>query len=171
MFKLIRKFWLFYLKKTNPAKFAREIGVKCGENLNIYGTVLWGSEPWLISLGNNVFITDGCKFITHDGGTLILRKRVPDLELTFPIVVKDDVYFGVNSIIMPGVTIGSNCIIGAGSVVTKDIPDNSVYAGVPARFIKSTEDYLKKIESKSLKFGHLSAKEKEIALKKYYKIL
>jgi acetyltransferase-like isoleucine patch superfamily enzyme len=57
---------------------------------------------------------------------LILRKFVPGLELTGPITVGDNVYIGINTIILPGVNIGNNVIIGAGSVVSRDIPDNSV---------------------------------------------
>ncbi len=171
MKKIVKRLYYFYVKRSNPMKYAKIIGVKMGKNTHIYGNVLWGSEPWLITLGDNVYITDGCKFITHDGGTLILRKFIPDLELTFPITIKNDVYIGVNTIILPGITIGNNCIIGAGSVVTKDIPDNSVFAGVPAKHIKSTQEYLDKIKSKSLGFGHLNSIEKEKKLKKYYNII
>lgn len=167
---IIKRFYHYYLKKTKPLNYAKKIGVKMGTNIHLYGDILWGSEPWLISLGNNVYITNGCRFITHDGGTLILRKYIPDLELTFPITIKNDVYIGINSIILPGVTIGNNCIIGAGSVVTKDIPDNSVYAGVPAKYIKSTDDYLEKIKLKSLGFGNLNSIDKEKKLKEFYGI-
>lgn len=167
---IIKRIIHFYIKKTNPTKYAKKIGVKMGENVHIYSSILWGSEPWLITLGNNVYITDGCKFITHDGGTLILRKHIPDLELTFPIEIKNDVYIGMNTLILPGITIGNNCIVGAGSVVTKDIPDNSVVAGVPAKVIKSTQEYLEQIKKKSLGFGNLSSIEKEKKLKEYYKI-
>ncbi len=113
-------------------------------------------------------ITDGVKFIAHDGGTLLYRKLVPDLEITKPIVVGDDVYFGNNVIVLPGVTIGSNVVIGAGAVVTKDIPDNSLAVGVPARVIKTADEYLEKIKAESLHLGHLVGKEKDDALKKYY---
>lgn len=168
--KIFKRIYYYYLKKTNTLYYAKKIGVKMGKNNHLYGDILWGSEPWLITLGDNVYITNGCKFITHDGGTLILRKYIPDLELTFPIVVKNDVYIGMNTIILPGVTIGNNCIIGAGSVVTKDVPDNSVYAGIPAKFIKTTVQYLEKIKLKSLGFGNLNSKEKEKKLKEYYGI-
>lgn len=70
--------------------------------------------------------------------------------------------------VMPGVTIGSNVVIGAGAVVTKDIPDNSVAVGVPARVIKTADEYLEKIKRESLHLGHLKAKEKDDALKEYY---
>ncbi len=124
----------------------------------------------MITLGNNVHITSGVRFITHDGGTLILRKEVPDLEITKPIKVGNDVYFGINSIIMPGVTIGNRCIIAAGSVVTKDVPDNSIVAGIPAKVIKSTDEYLEKIKEESLHLGHLHGEEKAREIKKYYHI-
>ena len=60
----------------------------------------------MITLGNNVHITDGVKFITHDGGTLIYRQYVPDLEITKPIKIGDNVYIGNNLIILQGVTKG-----------------------------------------------------------------
>jgi acetyltransferase-like isoleucine patch superfamily enzyme len=158
--------------KLDPLGYARKIGVRMGENVNFYGmpSGMFGTEPWLITIGNNVYITAGCAFITHDGGTLILRKEVPDLEWTAPITIGNDVYIGVRSLILPGVTIGNRCIIGAGSVVTKSIPDNSVAAGVPARVIKSTDEYLESMKKKSLKCGHLQGEEKAKVLKKIFRV-
>lgn len=156
--------------KINSVGYAKKIGVNVSGDLKIYGSSysMFGTEPWLITLGDNVHITDGVKFITHDGGTLILRHKMPDIEITKQITIGSNVYIGVNVVILPGVNIGDNCIVGAGSIVTKDIPSNSVYAGVPARFIKSLDDYFEKIKSESLHIGHLPAKEKEIALKKHF---
>jgi acetyltransferase-like isoleucine patch superfamily enzyme len=82
--------------------------------------------------------------------------------------VGDNVYFGIRTIVMPGVNIGSRCIIGAGSIVTKDIPSNSVAVGVPARVIKTTDEYLEQMKAKSLKLGHLGAEEKAAELKKLF---
>jgi acetyltransferase-like isoleucine patch superfamily enzyme len=130
--------------------------------------VLFGTEPWIITLGDNVHITDGVKFITHDGGTLLYRNQIPDLEITKPITVGDNVYIGNNVILLPGVTIGSNVVIGAGAVVSKDIPDNSVAVGVPARVIKTADDYLEKLKRESLHLGHLKGQEKDKALMDYY---
>ena len=156
--------------KLDPIGYARSLGVKIGDNVRFYGMApgMFSTEPWLITIGNNVYITAGCVFITHDGGTLILRKEVPDLEITAPITIGDDVYIGLRTMILPGVRIGNRCIIGAGSVVTKSIPDDCVAGGVPARVIKSTSEYLKSAQARSLHFGHLSAKDKERALREYF---
>ena len=164
--KTIRK---ILMSKLKPLKYMKKVGVNFPENgVRIYGKVAWGTEPWIITLGNNVHITDGVKFITHDGGTLLFRDQVPDLEITKPITLGNNVYIGNNVIILPGVTIGNNVVIGAGAVVSKDIPDNSLAVGVPARVIKTADQYLEKLKEESLHLGHLKGKEKDDALKKYY---
>lgn len=166
--RIIRK----YRVQSDFLGYARSIGVRMGSNVRIYSSdpSMFGSEPFLITLGNNVYITGNVKFITHDGGTLILRKEIPDLDYTAPISVGNDVYIGTEAIILPGVTIGNRCIIGAGSVVTKDIPDNSVAAGVPARVLKTTDKYLESMKKKSLHCGHLGAAEKVAFLKRHFGI-
>lgn len=158
------------MERYCPLKFAKLTGVNfLEEGVYIYGKVSWGTEPWIITLGHNVHITDGVKFITHDGGALIYRKNIPDLEITKPICIGNDVYIGNNVLILPGVTIGNNVIIGAGATVTKDIPGNSVAAGIPARVIKTADEYLEKIKRESLHLGHLAGEEKDKELMKYYK--
>ena len=154
----------------DPVGFAKSLGVDIRGSIRFYGIDrgMFGSEPWLISFGDNVYVTAGCQFVTHDGGTLILRKEYPDLEWTAPIEVGNDVYFGVRSIVLPGVTIGDRVIIAAGSVVTKDVPSNSVVGGVPARHISTVDEYLEKMKQKSLGLGHLSAAEKEDRLRQLF---
>jgi acetyltransferase-like isoleucine patch superfamily enzyme len=122
----------------------------------------------MVSLGDNVYITAGVQFVTHDGGSLILRREYPDLEWTAPISVGNDVYIGMRTMLMPGVTVGDRCVIGAGSVVTRDIPPNSVAVGVPARVIRTVDEYLSKMLAKSLKCGHLPANEKAEVIKSIY---
>jgi acetyltransferase-like isoleucine patch superfamily enzyme len=139
----------------------------CG-GVHIYGDVNWSTEPWIITLGNNVHITDGVKFVTHDGGTLLFRNITPDLEITKPIIVGNDVYIGNNVIILPGVTIGNKVIIGAGTIVTRNIPDNSLVVGIPGRVIKTADEYYEKIKKESLHLGHLRGQEKDKALMEYY---
>ncbi len=169
---MIKKIYRYIHKsvmlRVNHTKYARKIGVNMGENIHLYGTIGWGTEPWIITLGNNVHITNGVRFVTHDGGTLLFRHLVPDLEITKPIVIGNDVYIGNNVIILPGVTIGNKVIIGAGAIVSRDIPDNSVAVGVPAKVIKTADEYFEKIQRESLHLGHLKGKAKDEALKKYY---
>lgn len=156
--------------QRDPVAFARSLGVKIHGSVRFYGIdrSMFGSEPWLITLGDNVYITAGCQFITHDGGTLILRKTYPDLEWTAPIEIGDDVYLGLRTMILPGVAVGDRVIVAAGSIVTKDVPSDSVVAGVPARVICSMDDYVERMKSKSLGIGHLRGAEKDRELRRLH---
>jgi acetyltransferase-like isoleucine patch superfamily enzyme len=106
-----------------------------------------------ISVGKNVFINSGCRFqdqagITIGDGVLIGHNVVlatlnhglspSDRSTTYPAPIKigNNVWIGANATILPGVTIGNNAIIAAGAVVTKDVPENAVVGGVPAKLIK-----------------------------------
>lgn len=167
--QLISKIKRKCLHKFKPLEYAKRVGVNFPhDGVHLYGNINWGTEPWIISLGHNVHITDGVKFITHDGGTLLYRHIVPDLEVTKPIRVGNDVYVGNNVLILPGVTIGNNVVIGAGAVVSKDIPDNSVAVGVPAKVIKTADEYFEKLKKESLHLGNLKGQAKDKALMKYY---
>ena len=136
------------LKKwRNPVKYWREKGLTIGEGCEVYSSAHFGSEPYLVTIGNNVRINSNVSFVTHDGGVWVLRhlkEEYKDIDLFAPIQVKDNVHIGTGVIVMPGVTIGSNCIIGCGAIVTKSIPDNSIAVGVPARVIETIDEYEKK---------------------------
>lgn len=121
---------------------ARRLGVRVGAGCRIYSR-MFGSEPWLIEIGDSVTVTSGVRFLTHDGSGWLVRDDRGRRYRYGRIVVGNRVFIGVNSIIMPGVRIGDRVIVGAGSVVTKSIPTNSVVAGVPARFIMSFEQFEK----------------------------
>lgn len=173
MFKRIYNYFYFrFLLRTNPIKFAHKVGVRLKGNLYIYGgnPGLFGSEPFMIEIGDNVHITGECQFLTHDGSTLIFRKEIPSLEITKPIIIGNDVFIGYRSIILPGVKIGNRCVIGAGSVVNRDIPDNSVAVGNPCRVVKTSDELLTKLESLSLGIGHLKGKAKEKEIRRIFQI-
>ncbi|MBR1617920.1 sugar O-acetyltransferase [bacterium] len=96
-------------------------------------------DPAKVIFGDNVFIGPNCGFYTAEH-PLNPKMRNQGLEWAKEIVVKDNVWFGGNVTVLSGTTIGNNCTIGAGSVVTKDIPDNSVAVGCPARVIKKINE-------------------------------
>ena len=109
-----------------------------GDNCEIFPDVEFGSETYLISIGNQVRITNGVRFVTHDGGAWVLRELgLDNIDLFGKITMGNNVHIGWNAIIMPNVSIGNNVVVGAGAVVTKNIPDNSVAVGNPARVIKT----------------------------------
>ena len=148
--QIIRKI-RYRLKPEDAVKLARKIGVRFTaepgkEKCRILSepSAIFGSEPYLITIGENVEITAGVVFITHDGAVWTLRnfdEKYKDLDVFAPIKVGNNVFIGNNAIILPGVTIGDNVVIGAGAVVAKDIPSNSVATGVPAKVIKTLEEY------------------------------
>ena len=137
-------FLLFFTSANKKYKiYNRFLEIKFGENVRILHYPRWGSEPYLISIGNDVTITRGVSFVNHDGGLALFRKDYPGLNSFGKIKIGNNVFIGINSTILPNVTIGNNVVIGAGSLVTSNISDNSVYAGVPARLIKSFDEYKK----------------------------
>ena len=89
-----------------------------------------------VVFGDNVFIGPNCGFYTA-GHPLDAETRNKGLEYAKPIRVGNDVWFGGNVVVLPGVKIGNNVVIGAGSVVTKDIPENSIAVGNPCKVIKN----------------------------------
>lgn len=146
--KVMKSIYSFVSCKVNPVSYGRSLGVKIGDGTKIYGATphMFSTEPWIIEIGNKCHITADVLFVTHDGGTLIIEEFADNYILTGPIIVGDNTYIGTRTTILPGVKIGSNCIIGAGSVVTKDIPDNSVAVGVPAKVVNTLEGYTEKIQ-------------------------
>jgi acetyltransferase-like isoleucine patch superfamily enzyme len=121
-------------------------GLQIGDDCRLSGMPDFGSEPYLISIGKHVGIASGVKFITHDGGTFVFR-NLPEYKGVINygrITVFDNCVIGMGTTILPGVSIGPNSVVGAGSVVAKDVPANTVAAGVPAKPLMSIEEYARK---------------------------
>ncbi len=144
-------------------------GLKLGKNVRIIGLPCFGSEPYLIKIGDNCTITAGVRFVNHDGGTSVFRRqdKYKHINKYGKIEIKENCFIGTRSIIMPNVTIGPNSVIGAGSVVTKDIPPNVCAAGNPARVICTIDEYIEKSEKGSIKFPK-ELKSKREFLEKYF---
>lgn len=144
---MIKKIYnLILYKFMSPNNFAKKQGVKFGNNC-YFRIKYFGTEPYLIKIGNNFSTSTNVRFITHDGSMQVLRKKNPELEemdLVNPIIIGNNVFIGINSIILPGTRIEDNVIIGAGSIVKGKINKDSVYAGVPAKFICDINTYILK---------------------------
>lgn len=92
-----------------------------------------------IYIGKNVYIGGDCKIYDTDFHSLQFEKRIqkPDVSIkSAKVIIKDGAFIGTGTIIMKGVTIGQNSVVGAGSVVVKDIPENEIWGGNPVRFIR-----------------------------------
>lgn len=92
-----------------------------------------------ITIGDNVFIAPNVCLITEQHA-MNVQQRIAGLEYTHPITIGNNVWLATNVNVLPGVTIGDNCIIGAGSIVTHDVPANSLAVGNPARVIRTLSD-------------------------------
>jgi len=146
-----------------PVRYARMIGVNLEGRVTIYGSSyeMFSTEPFLVTLHDNVYVSVGAKFICHDGGVLPFRAEHPTLDLAAPITVHKNCFIGMGAVILKGVTVGANSIVGAYSVVTKDVPEGHIVAGNPARIIKTTISYINDSLEQSLDIGHLKEADKD----------
>ena len=127
----------------NPHKYVQKQGVKLGKGVRFTGVPDFGSEPWLVEIEDNAFLTAHIQFITHDGSVYTLRRLDPKYKNVIKfgkIVVGEGSFIGRNAMIMPNVKIGKGAIVGAYSVVTKDVPDGMVVGGSPAKVICTVEE-------------------------------
>lgn len=109
--------------------------ISIGDNffMNMNCVILDGAK---VTFGDNVFVAPGCGFYTA-GHPLDSQRRNSGLEYAYPITVGNNVWIGAQVCVLPGVTIGDNTVIGAGSVVTRSIPANVLAAGNPCRVIRA----------------------------------
>jgi len=131
-------------------KYLRSIGMSIGNDVIIYvphRTVIDEQYPWMISIGDHVRITEGVKILTHDYSWSVLKlldfNKQSGLILgaSGKVIIGNNVFIGMNAIILRNVTIGDNVVIGAGSIVTKDCDSGFVYAGNPTKKIMTIQDF------------------------------
>lgn len=137
--RLIQKTKLRFGSQETVIRTLRAMGVRIGERCRIY-TTNFGTEPWLIKIGDHVCISNDVTFVNH-GLVHPFQDKYDTLTAFGPIEIRDNCQIGVRATILPHVVIGPNAIVGACSVVTKDVPPNTVVAGNPARVVRTLDDY------------------------------
>lgn len=157
IFRKLRDFFiLVFLCKGNRTSFLRRMGARIGKNCDIYTrTGLFGTEPWLIEIGDDVTVCAEVTFLTHDGASRLFRKQCADMNAIYgnrfgTIRILDNSFIATNSTLLPGITIGPNSVVGACSVVTRDVPPGMVVAGNPAKVICSLEEYIERYRAKMI---------------------
>lgn len=156
-------------------QFFKEKGLKIGDNCSLISPgPNFGSEPYLIEIGDNTTVSFDVAFVTHDAGTRVLRnlatnEKEKQTVIYGKITIGNNCFIGCRSTILPGVKIGDNVIIGAGSVVNRDIPSNSVAAGVPCKVICGLEEYKEKHKDDFLYMVNLPYEEKKKFLTRLFK--
>lgn len=121
-----------------------------GNGSRIYSDT-FGSEPYLIWVGDNVIVASGVRFIEHDASYYTAYRYLKEEarvenEKMGAIILEDNCFVGAYSIILGGTKVGKNSIIAAGSVVHGIVPEGEVWGGIPAKFIMTIDEYAKKVK-------------------------
>lgn len=141
MFRLLLKSVLYRLRGEYTTEQQIKMGMKIGINFKrLHGVILDPSHCWLIQIGDNVTIAPRVHILAHDASTCFSLGYAKIGR----VIIGNNVFIGAESVVLPNVTIGDNVVIGANSTITKNLNANSVYAGNPAKFICSFEEYIEK---------------------------
>lgn len=148
IYKFKRKFIPSLIKNDEFIKILEKKGIKCGKHtvfFDIANIHIDDQRPWTLEIGDYCKITRGVIILNHDYSRSVLRRVYGEIiDASRKTKIGDNVFIGMNSIILMGSEIGNNVIIGAGSIVKGKIPDNVVVAGNPARIICTLDQYYQK---------------------------
>jgi acetyltransferase-like isoleucine patch superfamily enzyme len=124
-------------------------GLQIADDCRMEGMPMFGSEPYLVSIGKHCLLSGKVTFITHDGSTFVFRDRPEynDVIKFGRITIHDNCFIGYGVTILPGVSIGPNAIVAAGALVTKDVPEGTVVAGLPAKVMMTVDEYAAKVKA------------------------
>lgn len=160
--KIKRKYAIFKGGETY-LNYLRKQGIKIGKRCTVGPArtmAIDASRPYMVEIGDDVRLNYGLTIMTHDIATLVFKNRFGDfIPSSGKVKIGNNVYFGRNCTVLKGVTIGNNCIIGYGSLVMRDVPDNSVVAGSPAKVICTLEQYYEKRKEKAIEEAFALARE------------
>ena len=132
---------VYRLRGEYTTEKLKKMGLKVGKNFKrLNGVIIDPAHCWLINIGDNVGLGPRVHILAHDAST----KEYLNYTKIGRVSIGNNVFIGAESVVLPNVSIGDNVIIGANSTVTKDIPAGCVYAGNPAKFICTTEEYINK---------------------------
>lgn len=167
----ILKLYLLKCSDARKIKYLRKLGVRIGERCRIR-TLKFSTEPYLIEIGDHVAIAAGTEFITHDGANWVFEDEVDGGGIFGKITLGNNVFIGINCIILSNTSIGDNCIVGAGSVVRGQFPENSVIAGNPAQIVSKTgvQRMLTKQNPDLLKTRNCTVAQKDKMVKEHFGI-
>lgn len=143
--KIRLKLFPRFAGKYDFNKILKAAGIEVGEHTIFYdpnSMSIDRQRPWMLHIGDYCKITKGTVILTHDYSRSVLRRAygeiVGEAGQTF---IGDNVFIGMNSVILMGAHIGNNVIVGAGSIVSGRIPDNCVIGGNPARIIRTLDEH------------------------------
>lgn len=142
--EIYRKLELNKYDAFSIEEYFRKQGADVGYNNRLLINNI-GDDPFMIKIGSHCTIAPEVTLLTHDGGTWVFTQEKPDLQKFGKIEILDNCFIGFRATIMPDMTIGPNSIVGACSVVTKDVPPETVVAGNPARVICPLSKYKEKV--------------------------
>lgn len=141
----MRRLLVFYrnIKIALKLKLLQRQGLRYGNDFRCMGSVQFGSEPYLVKIGDHVTISFEVAFVTHDGATWVYRETDKKKYTKFaPIIIGNNCFIGCRSTFLPGAKIGDDCIVAAGAVVTKTFPSGVIIGGVPAKIIGETNNFI-----------------------------
>ncbi len=141
---------------SSPSRYCKYLRIKgvsvgLGTHIDPKSSLIDISRPSLVTIGDNCYMNTGFTILTHDWVTKVFIQSGREfLPSSGRVTIGNNVSFGQNVMLLKGVTIGDNCFIGAGSIVNKDIPANSIAVGVPCKVLMTLEEYYQKRKVKCI---------------------
>ncbi len=142
MISILKRFYIKLFKRQFFNNYKKGVRVRSNTNIDTL-------FPELVEIGDDFISAPGSVILAHDASLLLFTDKIR-AEKT---IIGNKVFLGSNSVVLPGVKIGNRVIVGSGAIVTRDVPDNSIVVGNPARVISTVDDYIDKCNKKGNVFN------------------